>query len=99
MKLSIFLANIVVFSQGCNIGWLSPVLPLLMSENTPLEDGSISTNMAGWIGAFLSFGAFCGCLILFFVSNYIGNKKSILICCIPITVSVQLRRNFQLFFF
>lgn len=57
-----------------------------MSENSPLEDGPLTPDMAGLIGSLLSFGALTGCLILSLISNYIGLKKSILLCGIPITV-------------
>lgn len=69
------------------MGWLATALPLLMSENTPLKDGPISAKMAGWIGSSLSFGALCGCLILSFLANYIGHKKTILLCGFPSIVS------------
>lgn len=77
----------MIFAQGCNIGWLAPALPLLLSDATPLVDGALTSDMTGWIGSFLALGAIFGTLFFGFLSNYIGYKKSILLCAIPITVN------------
>lgn len=84
--LSCHTADFVIFAQGCNIGWLAPALPLLLSDATPLVDGALTSDMTGWIGSFLALGAIFGTLFFGFLSNFIGYKKSILLCSIPITV-------------
>lgn len=58
-----------------------------MSDASPLTDGAISYEMAGWIGSFIALGAVVGTLFFGLLSNYIGYKKSILLCSIPITCS------------
>lgn len=74
---------ILFFADGMNGGWVSPALPLLMSKNSPLEDGPISHNMAGLIGSLLGIGALTGCLSLSLISKYIGFKKALLLCGVP----------------
>lgn len=74
------------FDLGMNIGWFSTALPWFMSKKSPLEDGPISPDMAGLAGSLVSFGALIGCLVPDFVFKYIGHKKAILLCGMPITV-------------
>lgn len=79
--------NILTFSQGCNIGWYSPALPVINSVPSTLIDGPISHDMAGWIGSFLAIGAIFGNLIFGFLANWIGYRRSLLLSAIPIFVS------------
>lgn len=36
------IANWIVLSYGCIVGWLSPALPILLSTDSPLVTGPIT---------------------------------------------------------
>lgn len=38
------LANLIMLSHGCIIGWFSPALPKLLSANTPLVSGPLTVR-------------------------------------------------------
>lgn len=80
-------ANVVLLSQGCAVGWLSPSLPILLSNDSPLASGPLTTTEAGWIGAMIPFGAFIGTMIFGVLANYIGSKHSLMASIIPLIVS------------
>lgn len=72
---------------GCSVGWTSPSLPLLRSDRSPLESGPVDVETAAWIGAVLSMGSLTGTLTYGILSNFIGSKRAMLLCALPITVS------------
>lgn len=78
--------NILAFGQGTNIGWYSPALPVINTVPSPLLDGPISQQTAGWIGSFLAIGGVCGGLGFGFLANWIGYKRSLQLSAIPIFV-------------
>lgn len=86
-----YTANVGCLGQGCGVGWLSPSLPILMSNESPLKSGTITTNEAGWIGSILSLGAVLGTLCFGLLTNVIGTKKSMMACIIPTLVIFFLR--------
>lgn len=81
--------NLASFSAGCGVGWYSPALPILRSEQSPLRDGPISSDMAGWIGALLAIGGLLGCLGFGLLGNCIGFKRSTLLTAVPMIVSMD----------
>lgn len=92
--LATFVVNTLVFGFGCSIGWYSPALPYLQSERTPLADGPLSAEAAGWIGAFLPFGAIFG-MSFGFLANWAGVKKALLLNVVPLIVSLVGLRCWQ----
>lgn len=78
--------NLVVFGQGANMGWYSPALPIINTVPSPLLDGPIDQDTAGWIGSFLAIGCVCGCLGFGLLANWIGYKRSMLLSAIPVMV-------------
>lgn len=78
----------VVLSQGCAVGWLSPSLPILLSNDSPLASGPLTSVEAGWIGAVITLGAFVGTMIFGILANYIGSKHSLIFSIIPLIVSL-----------
>lgn len=82
------LGNILGFSLGCAVGWLSPTLPILMSDASPLVDGKVSIEDAGWIASLFPLSAVFGTLSFGFLSNCIGSKRALLLCCIPVSVNI-----------
>lgn len=87
-------ANIETFAAGCGVGWYSPALPVLQSPaNSPLLDGAVSADMAGWIGSALAVGALCGCLFFGLLGNAIGYKRSMLLTSLPMIVRTATARG------
>lgn len=70
------------------MGWLSPSLPVLLSKESPLASGPVSSDEAGWIGAFVSLGAIFGTFAFGLLANWIGTKVSLMLCVIPTMVSL-----------
>lgn len=89
------LGNIMAFSQGTNIGWYSPALPIINTIPSPLLDGPISLETAGWIGAVAPLGALFGCLGFGLMANWIGYKRALQFASIPILVRKYL--NMELY--
>lgn len=75
-----------MFSQGTNMGWFSPALPILKSDQSPLLDGPISQETAGWIGSFLAVGGLTGGLTFGLISNWIGYKRALQLATFPVFV-------------
>lgn len=64
-----------MFSHSCYVGWYTPVLPLLVSENTPLPSGPLSLQEMSWIGSLFSISAAFGSLIAGFFIVRFGVKR------------------------
>ena len=44
------LVSLLAVIHGCAIGWTSPVIPYLKSDDTHLNAGPITPQQASWIG-------------------------------------------------
>lgn len=75
--------NIVSISHGCILGWVSPSIPLLRSEASPLDTGPITTEEASWVGSCISVGGVIGNLFFMLLANKIGRKKTMLCLALP----------------
>lgn len=80
-------ANLIMVGYGCAIGWVSMALPLLQSNNSPLENGSLSVGEMSWIGSIVSIGALAGNLICGFAVTIIGARHTIFMIGFPQLVS------------
>lgn len=76
--------NFLVFGQGAHAGWYSPVLPYLRSEDSPLLDGPLTTDMAGWIGSAVSMGSLLGVLTFGSLALWSGFRRALLLATAPI---------------
>ncbi|XP_062551191.1 facilitated trehalose transporter Tret1-like [Armigeres subalbatus] len=74
---SVCTINLIHFAHGATLGWLSPFLPLLLSENSPLDTGPVTVKQASWIGAILCLGALIGAIIYGSLTNRLGVKRCI----------------------
>lgn len=79
--------NVVVLCHGCVVGWISPSLPILLSNDSPLASGPLTKTEAGWIGSVIPCGAFLGTMLFGILANYIGSKNSLILSIIPLIVS------------
>ncbi|XP_058446706.1 facilitated trehalose transporter Tret1-like isoform X2 [Malaya genurostris] len=81
--LSACIVNIINLSHGAALGWVSPFLPLLQSEDSPLHTGPVTTEQGSWIGSILCLGGLFGAIIYGYLCEKIGVKKSIFCLVIP----------------
>lgn len=88
-------ANLIVIGYGCGIGWLSMALPLLQSDDSPLESGKISISDKSWMGSALSLAGVLGNFFFGFVVTWIGARNTIIVIGLPQLVS-KLKPNFAL---
>ncbi|XP_055309481.1 facilitated trehalose transporter Tret1-like isoform X1 [Sitodiplosis mosellana] len=77
------IANIIVVSFGSCVGWFSPALRVLLSDETPLKTGPLTNEKLSWIGAMNSFGALCGTFISGFLSIRLGSKRAMTVLALP----------------
>lgn len=68
---------------GCAIGWVSMALPLLQSDNSPLENGKLSISEVSWIGSIVSVGALIGNFFCGFIVTIIGARHTIFMIGFP----------------
>lgn len=73
----------VILNYGLFMGWLSPALPLLISENTPLHTGPMTNDDLSWIGGAVSIGAVIGTFLFGFLSVKYGSKSAMACCAFP----------------
>lgn len=77
------LVDLIMFSHGAAMGQLSPALPFLSSEDTPLKSGPLTNDQISWIGSVNCFGAIIGTLSLGYLISVMGSKRAILLLTIP----------------
>lgn len=80
-------ANLITLSHGCVLGWLSPFLPLLQSEHSPLATGAVTLEQASWIGAIICVGGVLGNFVFGVLVTQIGCKQAIGCLAFPQVVS------------
>lgn len=85
-----FYSNLVLLLGtvlGLCIGWPSPALLVLTSDQSPLPTGKITTEESSWIASLKSIGALVAFPICGFIANKFGRKWPIVLLSIPATVS------------
>ncbi|XP_053692017.1 facilitated trehalose transporter Tret1-like [Sabethes cyaneus] len=81
--LSACVINIINFAHGTALGWVSPFLPLLQSDESPLDTGPVTVDQGSWIGSILCLGSLAGAIVYGYLTEKIGVKKCILFTAIP----------------
>lgn len=64
-------------------GWVSPALPKLISENTPLTSGPLTNTQVSWVGSINAIGAMCGTTSSGFLIRFFGSKRTMLFLAMP----------------
>lgn len=80
--LAAFILNILTFCHGLSFGWISPLLKLLYSADTPLYR-PVTIDELSWIGAYVCIGGLFGDVFAGVCLDRIGRKKTMIICCLP----------------
>lgn len=76
-------ANLLMIGYGLIVGWVSPALPILASENTPLVSGKLTNEEISYIGSVNCLGALFGCISFGFFISVFGCKKLLLFSTFP----------------
>ncbi|XP_055704596.1 facilitated trehalose transporter Tret1-like [Phlebotomus papatasi] len=86
-----FIANFSTLMYGISVGWVSPTIPLLMSEeDTPLPIGAISKRQASLISALLYISGLLGSLLFGWLADRLGRKWSLFLGTIPHVIAYLL---------
>lgn len=72
-----------MFSHGCILGWVSPALLLLTSDETPLKSGPITSEQLSLIGSVTNIGALFGTLTFGCFTSFLGCKRAMAFLGIP----------------
>lgn len=67
-------ANLIFLAHGCIVGWVAPALPLLLSEDTPLKTGPLTTEEVSWVGSINAIGAIVGTFMFGYFTTKFGCK-------------------------
>ncbi|XP_063241813.1 facilitated trehalose transporter Tret1-like [Bacillus rossius redtenbacheri] len=65
-------ANLAAFTQGTIVGWMSPVVDSLKSDNSPIGDSPMTDDQVSLLGAMLCAGA----TVMTPVYSYLANNYS-----------------------
>ena len=79
--------NIISVAHGAALGWLSPMLLILKSPDTPLNSGPLSIDEASWLGAIVSVGGVIGNFVFGYIAKQFGRKQALFFLVFPQTVS------------
>ncbi len=82
MKISLP-ANIVSYSHGFGVGWLSSALIVLKSEETPLTTGPLTMQNESWLAGSYPLGALTGDILFSLLLKFMGRKTSMMALAIP----------------
>ncbi|XP_002019496.2 facilitated trehalose transporter Tret1 [Drosophila persimilis] len=74
--------HIMTLTHGLAVGWLSPSLRLLGSENSPLGP-PLTIVQASWVGSLIGLGSLSGNIIFGLLLDRIGRKMCMYILAIP----------------
>ncbi|XP_031631805.1 facilitated trehalose transporter Tret1-like isoform X2 [Contarinia nasturtii] len=76
-------ANLIFLNHGSVLGWNSPAMPQLSSENTPLSSGRLTNEQISWIGSISNIGALCGAFSFGYITSFLGCKRAMIFLAIP----------------
>ncbi|KZC09071.1 Facilitated trehalose transporter Tret1, partial [Dufourea novaeangliae] len=82
-----FSANISTLSYGMTIGWQSPVMPQLQSENPPVGTEPMTDETASWLTAIMCLTAAFVTLTVGTITERFGRKVTGCLAALPVCVS------------
>lgn len=65
------------------MGWVSPTILILLSDDTPLTSGPLNSDELSWISSITNIGAFCGILTFGILNSSLGCKRTMLFLGFP----------------
>lgn len=82
--------NLLTICEGVGVGWASPSINLLTSNDSPLSSGKISMEEASWIASLICVGGTIGNVIFGYIADKFGRKIPLLLVSIPMIVRFHL---------
>lgn len=80
-----FSAALIGMQAGIALGWTSPILPYLTSEESFLPE--LSENQISWISSLLALGAIVGAIPAGKIADRIGRKWAMVLTVVPFAAS------------
>lgn len=78
-----WIANLVIIGYGMLVGWYSPAVEKLASNDTILTTGPLTTDDKSWLGSINCIAALPGSICFGFLVTVIGAKRTILFLSVP----------------
>lgn len=79
-----------MMANGINLGWTSPSIILLTSDESPLPTGQITIGEVSWIASLVFAGSLMGGIFWGFIANIYGRKKPLILSSVPTVVRQNL---------
>ncbi|XP_050079159.1 facilitated trehalose transporter Tret1-like [Anopheles maculipalpis] len=81
--LGTFIANLISLAHGFTLGWVSPSLEYLRSNDTHLVGGPMTVEETSWLGASLCIGGMIGVTLFGSLADRIGKRRALQCIAIP----------------
>ncbi|XP_031346866.1 facilitated trehalose transporter Tret1-like [Photinus pyralis] len=81
---AVFTGLLVALCCGLHLGWTSPYLPVLLSEDSPIP---MTADESSWVGTVYLLGGVCGSVLLSVFGRLIGRKSILLWSSVPFCTS------------
>uniref|UniRef100_A0A4Y0BUW0 MFS domain-containing protein n=1 Tax=Anopheles funestus TaxID=62324 RepID=A0A4Y0BUW0_ANOFN len=81
--LGTFVANLIALAHGFTLGWVSPSLEYLRSNDTHLTGGPMTVEETSWLGSSLCIGGMIGVALYGSLADRIGKRKALQCIAIP----------------
>ncbi|XP_052892091.1 uncharacterized protein LOC128300161 [Anopheles moucheti] len=76
-------ANLIALAHGFTLGWVSPSLEYLRSNDTHLAGGPMTVEEISWLGSSLCIGGMIGVPIYGSLADRIGKRKALQCIAVP----------------
>lgn len=80
--------NLLILCYGISIGWSSPNLLILESDESPI--GKITKEEASWVASIQCFGGFISNIFFGFITTRFGRKIPLILMAVPTIVHISL---------
>lgn len=81
--LFVWQGNIISLCHGMALGFLSPILPTLQSNNSPFHGRPITLTELSWVGSCYAIGTILGNFVFSPLASVIGQKKAVALIAVP----------------
>ncbi|XP_053663210.1 facilitated trehalose transporter Tret1-like [Anopheles marshallii] len=81
--LGTFVANLIALAHGFTLGWVSPSLEYLRSNDTHLAGGPMTVEEISWLGSSLCIGGMIGVPLYGSLADRIGKRRALQCIAVP----------------
>ncbi|XP_052864417.1 uncharacterized protein LOC128271026 [Anopheles cruzii] len=81
--LGTFVVNIIALAHGTTLGWVSPSLPYLQSNETHLAGGPLTVEQTSWLGSSLCLGGMTGVVLFGALADRFGKRRALQLVTVP----------------